>query len=74
MDYKKEYELAKIVIEGEAKKDAFLTKNCWDKEEFEYYSQTGKIISELPFSLTLEELDELYNYYEEVKERELCAK
>lgn len=72
MDCKKEYELAKMVVECEAKKDAFLTKNCWDKAEFEYYSQTGKIISELPFPLTLEELDELYNYYEEVKEKELC--
>lgn len=72
MDYKKEFELAKLAIEGEAKKDAFLIKNCWDKNEFEYYSQTSKVISELPFYLTLEQIDELYNYYDEIRDKELC--
>ena len=65
MDRAKEKELVLKKVRDCAENDVFLAKNVWDKEEFEYYSDTSKVMKELAdkYSLTLEELDKLWNYY-----------
>ena len=65
MDRAKEKELILKKVRDCAENDVFLAKNVWDKEEFEYYSDTSKVMKELAdkYSLTLEELDKLWNYY-----------
>ena len=65
MDRAKEKELVLKKVKDCAENDVFLAKNVWDKEEFEYYSDTSKVMKELAdkYSLTLEELDKLWNYY-----------
>ena len=65
MDRAKEKELILKKVRDCAEDDVFLAKNVWDKEEFEYYSDTSKVMAELAdkYSLTLEELDELWNHY-----------
>ena len=65
MDRAKEKELILKKVKDCAENDVFLAKNVWDKEEFEYYSDTSKVMAELAdkYSLTLEELDKLWNYY-----------
>ena len=65
MDRAKEKELVLKKVKDCAENDVFLAKNVWDKEEFEYYSDTSKVMAELAnkYNLTLEELDKLWNHY-----------
>ena len=65
MDRAKEKQLMLRKVEDCVRNDMFIAKNVWDNEEFEYYSDTSKVMAELAdkYSLTLEELDELWNYY-----------
>ena len=65
MDREKESALILMKVEACAKQDLYLKVHTWDHEEFEYYSDTSKVIAELAdkYSLTLEELDELWNHY-----------
>ena len=53
-----------------AENDVYLMHHVDDIEEFEFYSDTSKVISNLAdkYSLTLEELDELWNYYDNFKQ------
>ena len=69
MDRAKERELVLKKVKDCAENDVFLAKNVWDKEEFEYYSDTSKVMKELAdkYSLTLEELDKLWNHYYDFK-------
>ena len=69
MDRAKEKELILKKVKDCAENDAFIAKNVWDKEEFEYYSDTSKVMKELAdkYSLTLEELDKLWNHYDDFK-------
>ena len=69
MDRAKEKELILKKVRDCAENDAFLAKEVWDNEEFEYYSDTSKVMKELAdkYSLTLEELDELWNHYYDFK-------
>ena len=52
-----------------AENDVYLMHHVDDIEEFEFYSDTSKVISNLAdkYSLTLEELDELWNHYYDFK-------
>ena len=65
MDRAKERELILMKVEACAKQDLYLKVHTWNMEEFEYYSDTSKVMKELAdkYSLTLEELDKLWNYY-----------
>ena len=65
MDRAKEKELILKKVKDCAENDNFIAKNVWDKEEFDFYSDTSKVMAELAdkYSLTLEELDKLWNYY-----------
>ena len=65
MDREKESALILMRVEACAKEDLYLKVHTWDREEFEYYSNTSKVMAELAdkYSLTLEELDKLWNYY-----------
>ena len=65
MDRAKEKKLILKKVRDCVENDKFIAQNVWDKEEFEYYSDTSKVIAELAdkYSLTLEELDELWNHY-----------
>ena len=69
MDRAKEKELMLKKVRDCVDNDKFLAKNVWDNEEFEYYSDTSKVMKELvdKYSLTLEELDELWNHYYDYK-------
>ena len=69
MDRAKEKELILMKVEACAKQDLYLKVHTWDKEEFEYYSDTSKVMAELAdkYSLTLEELDKLWNHYYDFK-------
>ena len=69
MDRAKEKELILKKVRDCAETDACIAKNVWDNEEFEYYSDTSKVMKELAdkYSLTLEELDELWNHYYDFK-------
>ena len=69
MDRAKEKELILMKVEACAKQDLYLKVHTWEKEEFEYYSDTSKIMAELAnkYSLTLEELDKLWNHYYDFK-------
>ena len=69
MDRAKERELILMKVEACAKEDLYLKLHTWDIEEFEYYSDTSKVMKELAdkYSLTLEELDELWNHYYDYK-------
>ena len=48
-----------------AKEDWFIWNYVWDTQEFEYYSDTSKVMKDLAdkYNLTLEEQDELWNHY-----------
>ena len=70
MDYKQEYEFGEITMKAEAKKDAFLRKECWDKEEFEFYTMKSRVMALLPSSLTPEDIDRLCVVYEKALEEE----
>ena len=65
MDREKESTLILMRVEACAKEDLYLKIHTWDIEEFEYYSNTSKVMKELAdkYNLTLEELDKLWNYY-----------
>ena len=65
MDREKESTLILMRVEACAKEDLYLKVHTWDMEEFEYYSNTSKVMKELAdtFNLTLEEMDKLWNYY-----------
>ena len=69
MDRAKEKELILKKVRDCVENDAFIAKNVWDNEEFEYYSDTSKVMKELAdkYSLTLEELDKLWNHYYDYK-------
>ena len=69
MDRAKEKELVLKKVRDCAENDAFAAKHVLDKGEFEFYSDTSKVMAELAYkySLTLEELDELWNYYDDYK-------
>ena len=69
MDRAKEKELVLMKVEACAKQDLYLKVHTWDKEEFEYYSDSSKVMKELAdkYSLTLEELDKLWNHYYDFK-------
>ena len=69
MDRAKEKELILMKVEACAKQDLYLKVHTWDKEEYEYYSDTSKVMKELAdkYSLTLEELDKLWNHYYDFK-------
>ena len=69
MDRAKEKELILKKVRDCAENDAFIAKNVWSNEEFDFYSDTSKVMKELAdkYSLTLEELDELWNYYDDYK-------
>ena len=61
MDRAKERELVLMKVEACAKQDLYLKVHTWANGEFEYYSDTSKVMKELAdkYSLTLEELDKL---------------
>ena len=69
MDRAKEKELILKKVRDCAENDAFTAKHVLDKGEFEYYSDTSKVMKELAdkYSLTLEELDKLWNHYYDFK-------
>ena len=69
MDRAKERELVLMKVEACAKQDLYLKVHTWGMEEFEYYSDTSKVMKELAdkYSLTLEELDKLWNHYYDFK-------
>ena len=70
MDRRKERELMSRKVEDCVRNDIFIAQNVCSFEEFEYYSDTPKVMAELAdkYSLTLEELDRLWNYYDDFKE------
>ena len=69
MDRAKEKELILKKVRDCVENDKIIAQNVWDNEEFEYYSDTPKVMKELAdkYSLTLEELDELWNHYYDYK-------
>lgn len=69
MDRAKEKALILRKVEDCVRNDMFIAHNVWNNEEFEYYSDTSKVMKELAdkYSLTLEELDELWNHYYDFK-------
>lgn len=69
MDRAKEKELMLKKVRDCVENDKIISHNVWDKEEFDYYSDTSKVMAELAdkYSLTLEELDELWNHYYDYK-------
>lgn len=69
MDRAKEKELILKKVRDCVENDKFIAQNVWDNEEFEYYSDTSKVMADLAdkYSLTLEELDELWNHYYDYK-------
>ena len=69
MDREKESTLILMRVEACAKEDLYLKIHTWDIEEFEYYSNTSKVMKELAdkYNLTLEELDKLWNHYYDFK-------
>lgn len=69
MDRAKEKELILKKVRDCVDNDKFIANNVWDNEEFEYYSDTPKVMKELvdKYNLTLEELDELWNHYYDYK-------
>ena len=69
MDRAKEKQLMLRKVEDCVRNDKFLAENAWNSEEFDFYSDTSKVMAELAdkYSLTLEELDELWNHYYDFK-------
>lgn len=69
MDRAKEKSLMLRKVEDCVRNDMFLAHNVYDVEEFEFYSDTSKVMKELveKYNLTLEELDELWNHYYDFK-------
>ena len=57
-------------VEDCVRNDIFIAQNVWSIEEFEYYSDTPKVMAELTdkYNLTLEELDRLWNHYDDFKD------
>ena len=70
MDILNERKLMLRKVKHCAEDDVFLMRHVGDIEEFEFYSDTSKVMKELAdtYSLTLEELDELWNYYDNFKQ------
>lgn len=69
MDKAKERSLMLRKVEDCVRNDNFIKHNVDSIEEFEFYSDTTKVMKELAdtYSLTLEELDELWNHYYDFK-------
>ena len=70
MNRKAEKGLMLRKVEACVREDMFIKLNTWDPEEFEFYSDTTKVMKELAdkYNLTLEEIDELWNYYFDLEE------
>ena len=69
MDRAIEKKLMSRKVEDCVRNDIFIAQNVCSIEEFEFYSDTSKVMKELAdkYSLTLEELDELWNHYYDFK-------